>query len=406
MATPPLDDPNFDRTVVYMLEHHDLGAVGVVLNRPGAAIDELGSRLGVRSDSDSDSDAAADAGAGDLDSWLAIVSPPSTIFLGGPVGDDSLIAVASGRGRDDAGWGTVTDSLGAVDLSWPPDEVAEHIDALRVFQGYSGWGPGQLEDEIAAGGWMTMCSRQLPPPCGVKSCAARVAVCVGSPTHRTTCPPTDSARPPFAKLWPEAHPLLWRQRPNRNRLLVLRGGVSRRSKQVKSRRTQGLALLVGVCSIGIPVALPTAAAFTTPSDTVFVNEIHYDNAGTDAGESIEVVGPAGTDLAGWSLVLYNGSGGAAYSTTALAGVIPDQSGGWGTLAFAHPVNGIQNGSPDAIALVDAGGTLRQFLSYEGTFVGVGGIANGVAATDIGVSETGTEAVGMSLQLTGAGTSYG
>lgn len=154
MATPPLDDPNFDRTVVYMLEHHDLGAVGVVLNRPGAPIDELGSRLAVRSDSDTDAEADADVDAGDLDSWLAIVSPPSTIFLGGPVGDDSLIAVASGRGRDDAGWGTVTDSLGAVDLSWPPKEVAEHIDALRVFQGYSGWGPGQLEDEIAAGGWM------------------------------------------------------------------------------------------------------------------------------------------------------------------------------------------------------------------------------------------------------------
>ena len=50
---------------------------------------------------------------------------------------------------------------------------------------------------------------------------------------------------------------------------------------------------------------------------VFINEIHYDNTGTDTGEAIEVAGPAGTDLTGWSLVLYNGSTGALYNTTAL-----------------------------------------------------------------------------------------
>ena len=57
LATPPLEDPNFDRTVVYMLEHHDDGAVGVVLNRPtdeelGEPLDRVGrpagdARLGV-----------------------------------------------------------------------------------------------------------------------------------------------------------------------------------------------------------------------------------------------------------------------------------------------------------------------------------------------------------------------
>jgi putative transcriptional regulator len=138
VATPPLDDPNFDRTVVYMLEHHDVGAVGVVLNRPGTDLDDV----------------EMDDEAEILAAWFHFISPPSAIFVGGPVGDDSLIAVAAGRGRHEAGWGTVTEPLGTVDLSWSPDEVAEHIDALRMFQGYSGWGPGQLEDEIAAGGWM------------------------------------------------------------------------------------------------------------------------------------------------------------------------------------------------------------------------------------------------------------
>ena len=55
--------------------------------------------------------------------------------------------------------------------------------------------------------------------------------------------------------------------------------------------------------------------FANPTTTIFINEIHYDNNGTDAGESIEVAGPAGTDLTGWSIVLYNGSGGAVYNTT-------------------------------------------------------------------------------------------
>ena len=55
--------------------------------------------------------------------------------------------------------------------------------------------------------------------------------------------------------------------------------------------------------------------------TVFINEIHYDNTGTDQGESIEIAGPAGTDLLGWSIVLYNGSNGAAYSTRDLTATI-------------------------------------------------------------------------------------
>ncbi|RPJ28367.1 MAG: ExeM/NucH family extracellular endonuclease [Chloroflexi bacterium] len=156
-------------------------------------------------------------------------------------------------------------------------------------------------------------------------------------------------------------------------------------------------------------ARPVEAApslFPNPSSTVFINEIHYDNAGTDAGESVEIAGPAGTDLTGWSIVLYNGSTGAVYDTDALSGVISDQLGGYGTTVLTYPSNGIQNGAPDGIALVNASSTLVQFLSYEGSFVGVGGAADGITSTDIGVSQVGTEVVGSSLQLTGAGDSYG
>jgi predicted extracellular nuclease len=137
---------------------------------------------------------------------------------------------------------------------------------------------------------------------------------------------------------------------------------------------------------------------------VFINEIHYDNSSTDVNEAIEIAGPAGTDLAGWSIVLYNGSGGAVYDTTALSGVIPDQDDGYGTLVFTYPANGIQNGAPDGIALVAPGGIV-QFLSYEGTFTAVGGPADGLESADIGVQEGSSTPVGDSLQLTGAGTSY-
>lgn len=146
----------------------------------------------------------------------------------------------------------------------------------------------------------------------------------------------------------------------------------------------------------------TAEAFTSAS-SVFVNELHYDNTGADAGEAVEIAGPAGTNLDGWFVRLYNGNGGAVYDTIALGGVIPNLQDGFGVLAFERA--GIQNGSPDGLALVDAGGTLLQFLSYEGTFVGVGGAADGVLGTDIGVTEPGNGPVGESLQLVGTGALF-
>ncbi|UFP94978.1 endonuclease/exonuclease/phosphatase family protein [Gloeobacter morelensis] len=167
-------------------------------------------------------------------------------------------------------------------------------------------------------------------------------------------------------------------------------------------RIAAVGLLAGSLLLG---SLSMAQAFTQNPATVFINEIHYDNTGTDAGEAVEIAGPAGTDLSGWSIVLYNGSGGAVYTTTALGGTIPDQQNGFGTVAVSYPSNGIQNGSPDGIALVSPGGTVVQFLSYEGSFAATDGPASGLTSTDIGVLETGSEPLGLSLQLTGSGTVY-
>ena len=114
------------------------------------------------------------------------------------------------------------------------------------------------------------------------------------------------------------------------------------------------------------------------------SELHYDNIGVDVGEAIEIEGPAGTDLTGWSIVLYDGNGGAPYNTTdARAGTtIPATCDARGVVVVNYPSNGIQNGSPDGMALVDASGTVVEFLSYEGTFTAVGGPADGMLSTDI------------------------
>jgi len=137
--------------------------------------------------------------------------------------------------------------------------------------------------------------------------------------------------------------------------------------------------------------------------TIFINEIHYDNTGADTGEAIEIAGPAGTDLSGWSLVLYNGADTGVYRKKALSGVIPNQQAGFGTLSYS--INPIQNGAPDGIALVDSTDTVIQFLSYEGSFTANDGPAAGMTSTDIGVSESGSTPAGHSLQLTGTGTTY-
>ena len=163
----------------------------------------------------------------------------------------------------------------------------------------------------------------------------------------------------------------------------------------------------GGATLGDAVATGTIrnddAAPPAPPANVFINEIHYDNAGTDVGEAIEVAGAAGTDLTGWSLVLYNGNGGGAYATIALGGVIDDEGNGFGAVAVAAPAGGIQNGSPDGVALVDATGRILQFLSYEGVFTATAGPATGLTSVDIGVAEEPAVAVGFSLQLKGRGS---
>lgn len=142
----------------------------------------------------------------------------------------------------------------------------------------------------------------------------------------------------------------------------------------------------------IPVNAPHGSFFL-PSD-VRISELHYDNSGTDTGERIEITAPVGKNLSGWKLVLYNGSGGAAYNTTNLTGIVAASPGcpsGRGVVVVSYPTDGIQNGSPDGMALIGPEGVV-EFLTYEGIFE-----AAGINGTDIGVSEPSTSSVANSLQ---------
>ncbi len=148
---------------------------------------------------------------------------------------------------------------------------------------------------------------------------------------------------------------------------------------------------------------PVIECIGSPSGpSVFINEIHYDNAGADQDEFVEIAGPAGFDLSGWSLVLYNGNNGQEYNTVALSGSIDDEGTGYGALSFL--IEGIQNGAPDGIVLAN-NGSVVQFLSYEGAFTANDGIAAGMTSSDIGVFEPGSTAIGLSLQLSGTGAAY-
>jgi len=142
VASPRLEDPNFARRVILILEHGEHGALGVVLNRPGGVgVDEV------------------------LPQWHPMATPPAELFTGGPVARNAVIGLARLRIGEDSGNGRMTPPegwrplipdahpVGTIDLGAGPGAVAEAIIGVRLFSGYAGWDAGQLEDEIGDGSW-------------------------------------------------------------------------------------------------------------------------------------------------------------------------------------------------------------------------------------------------------------
>ncbi len=140
----------------------------------------------------------------------------------------------------------------------------------------------------------------------------------------------------------------------------------------------------------------------------WINELHYDNSSTDAGEFVEVViqNQISYTLSDFVVTLYNGSNGLSYGTHDLSsftiGAIDPNDNTF--RYFSKAIAGIQNGAPDGLCLSYQGSVI-QLLSYEGTFTATNGPANGLTSIDIGVSQNGSEPIGSSLGLTGSGTQY-
>jgi len=145
-------------------------------------------------------------------------------------------------------------------------------------------------------------------------------------------------------------------------------------------------------------AVGTFVSGTTP----WLNELHYDNEGSDTQEGFEIAGLAGASLAGWQAVAYNGNGGGVVATLALDGVLPDSGDGFGFLWFDW--QSIQNGPADGLALVDAQGSVVEFLSWEGEVTATAGPALGLGSNDIEVSEGSGTPAGYTLQRVGTGGS--
>lgn len=178
VAGPSLEDPNFARTVVLLLAFGATeGALGVVLNRPNSVpVGEL------------------------LPGWDDLAASPDSVFVGGPVARDNVIclgrlrppataavagpagggggadAAGGGAGGGGAGGGAASaggagsggevmpgcspvlglPGLATVDLHRSPADMIEAVDTVRIFSGYAGWSPGQLEGELGVGGWLVL----------------------------------------------------------------------------------------------------------------------------------------------------------------------------------------------------------------------------------------------------------
>lgn len=130
IAIPELPDSNFYRTVVFVIEHSDEGAMGVILNRPtNVKLSELWRKL-------------------DLEGEVAV---DEAVHLGGPVKGPVLALHDQFRISDIAVSEQVYMTMSSDRLN---ELVTEQTIRLKVFSGYSGWGPGQLDMEIESGGWL------------------------------------------------------------------------------------------------------------------------------------------------------------------------------------------------------------------------------------------------------------
>lgn len=132
VASPALGDPNFSRTVVLIAEHGPEGALGLVLNRPA--------------------DSLVGEAVEDLE---ALVGEDDVLYLGGPVGDQSVMVLAEFNDPSLAA-DVIIGDLGFLASDSDLDAMATTTRRARVFVGHAGWGPGQLDEELDEGAWIVL----------------------------------------------------------------------------------------------------------------------------------------------------------------------------------------------------------------------------------------------------------
>ena len=134
VAAPALEDPNFFRVVLLLIDHDEDGAIGVVLNRAsGVPVGET------------------------IEGWGGLVTDPPVVFGGGPVEPTAVVAL--GLSTADGDRDLLTARLARirlVDLDQDPVLASVDLHDVRIFAGYAGWGPGQLESEVAQGAWFPL----------------------------------------------------------------------------------------------------------------------------------------------------------------------------------------------------------------------------------------------------------
>ncbi len=132
VASPTLHDPNFARTVVLVGEHNEDGALGVVLNRP--------------------SDTPVAEAVPDL---APLVDEGAPVHVGGPVQPSAVLVLAE-FAAPAASQTMVCGEIGFLALDDEEEDKATTTATrrARVFAGYAGWGPGQLESELEREDWI------------------------------------------------------------------------------------------------------------------------------------------------------------------------------------------------------------------------------------------------------------
>jgi putative transcriptional regulator len=135
VAKPGMPDPNFDKTVVLAVRPDDGGPIGVILNRPTTVrLREL------------------------LPDRTELANRGDVVFLGGPVEPEALLFAFHSSAKPAKGL-LVADDIYISGFSEVLAELLkhpEHAARQRFFTGFSGWARGQLEDEIAQGGWYVL----------------------------------------------------------------------------------------------------------------------------------------------------------------------------------------------------------------------------------------------------------